>query len=135
MKIKIIIGIVVVALIGGYFMFSGNFAGGGAITNAPTYTDNNVSNNVEIGPDEDNRLVATTSRRSYLSVTSEGNGNVPVYCEANADAAATTQEGIKLATSTSMMYEFTANRGNLYVGSVRCTATASTTVLVVEFAD
>ena len=135
MNNKIMIGIVAVALIGGYFTFTNNSSIGGVITNAPTYKDSNVSNNIDIGPDEDNRLVSTTSRRSYLLITSEGNGNVPVYCEASADVPATTQEGIKLSTSTSMMYEFTADRGNLYVGSVRCTATASTTVLVTEFAD
>ncbi len=132
-KLSILITIVVLGAVGvALYSQPGQ---GGSITNAPTYKDNNVSNNVEIGPQEDNRLVATTSRRSYLLITSEGNGNVPVYCEADADVAATASEGIKLSTTTSMAYEFTASRGNLYVGSVRCTATASTTVLVTEFAD
>ena len=134
MNNKILIGIII---IGGFVGMSLYLSpgSGGAINNGPTHLDNKVSNNVEIGPDEDNRLVATTSKRTYLSIMSEGDGGVPVYCEADADVAATAGEGIKLSTSTSMIYEFTANKGNLYVGSVRCTATASTTVLVQEFVD
>lgn len=86
----------------------------------------------EVGPDENVQVVATTSR-SYLKITSEGGGNVPVYCKADADKEAVTSEGIKLATSTSMSHEWAGDKGNLYRGGVRCTATASTTILISEY--
>ena len=133
MKNKIIIGIIVVVLIGGYFMFSNNFSGGG-FAGSILPLSANISSSVEIGPDEDNRVFASSTRRVYASLmVIEAPGISAVYCEANGDAAATSGEGILLASTTSRLYEFTSDKGNLFAGSLRCTATASTTVLIQQF--
>lgn len=124
-----------VAVVAFTFISGSSASIGGVVANTPTHTVASVSSTDEVGPQENVRVVATTSRRSYLLLTSEGDGNVPVYCEGDQDKAATSGEGVRLSTSTDMSFEFSADKGNLYVGSVRCTATASTTLLIVEYAD
>lgn len=93
----------------------------------------NISSTDEVGPQENVRIVATSTNRVALTVMSTGSGDVPVYCEAAGDNDATSGEGIMLATSTSMIYEWTFDKGNLFGGALSCTATASTTVLIQQF--
>ena len=89
---------------------------------------------VEVGPDENVQVIASSSRRSYLYIASdELIIDIPVYCRADGDKLAAVNQGIKLSTTTSMVYEFTEDRGNMYGGAVRCTSAASSTLLVHEY--
>ena len=88
---------------------------------------------ITVGPDT-NVQISATSSRSYLLVERD-NSVAAVYCNANGDAyASTTVTGgvsFKLATTTGEKYEFDLDT-NSYDGAVRCTATASTTLIVFE---
>ena len=115
---------------------------GGLVSNSPTYTSANTSTGIEVGPQENVRVVATTSARSYLLLQHSGYSIDPIFCEADSDKAATALQGIQLGAlaiagsgTTTTAYEFSGDKGNLYVGSIRCTATASTTLLITEFKD
>lgn len=88
---------------------------------------------VTVGPQTDVQISATSSR-SYLLVERD-NGVAAVYCNANGDrSASTTVTGgvsFKLSTSTGESYEIELDK-NGYDGALRCTATASTTLIVFE---
>jgi hypothetical protein len=137
MKKEYIIGIAGLIVLIFAFTDIGGVDVTGRVQNTPTYSNANTSSVVTVGPQENVRVVATTSRRSYLRLQA-GTGIADAYCEAQADAPATSGEGIMIGTTTSAtynVYEFTADKGNLYTGSLRCTASASTTLLVTEFSD
>lgn len=91
-----------------------------------------VSDTIEVGPQADVQIVASSSR-SYLYVAREDNVS-PVYCNADGDNAAVIGGATSfiLATSTSNYYEMYLDK-NPYDGAIRCTAAASTTVVVLEY--
>lgn len=130
--IALIIGIVIGGIVAFVYVDGKSGVGGFAGNIHPLSAS--ISSTDEVGPDENVRVVASSTNRAYLSIQSDGNGNVPVYCEANGDNLAVSGEGIKLATSSNdMLYEFTSDKGNLFGGSLRCTATASTTLLIQQY--
>ena len=110
----------------------GHFADAGSYFTAPALTANK-SQRVTVGPQSNIQILASTSR-TYAMVTRDI-GNAVVYCNANGDRfASTTATGgvsFKLSTSTGETYEF-GLENNPYDGAVRCTATASTTLIVFE---
>lgn len=105
---------------------------GASADNLTTYQTAASSSAVIVGPQQNIRIVATSSLRNYLYVAND-TGVSAVFCKADQDKEAVLSQGIKLATSTSNFYEFTSSRGNLYVGAVRCTASASTTLILTEY--
>lgn len=106
---------------------------GRTVTNAPTHTVAQSELTDECGPQENVQLVATTSKRSYLYVGKADGDGIIVSLGADNDNLAVVNEGAQVGSTTP--YEFSADKGNLYVGGVRCTASASTTVSVVQYAD
>ena len=121
-----IIGALIVAAFTLSYMAQAN---GPFITSAITANQSLI---VEVGPDTDVQVLASTSR-SYAMLSRDGQGS-PVYCNADGDAVASTtldQASFKLSTSTGETYEFHIEK-NPYDGAVRCTATASTSVIVFE---
>lgn len=91
------------------------------------------SQRVTVGPQSNVQILATGTR-SYAQITRD-TLNAAVYCNANGDRlASTTVTGgvsFKLSTSSGEVYEFGLEK-NPYDGAVRCTATASTTIIVFE---
>jgi len=126
----LILGIVLIAVVGIYFTQDNSLSLG--TYNTPESITMKTSGSVTVGPDTNVSVVATTSRRAYLRLENTLDATAAVYCEANNDADATSIEGILLGTTTPA-YEFTANRGNLYAGTINCTSVASSTLLVTEF--
>ena len=109
---------------------------GGSAVNVPTFESAATSSAVTVGPQQNIQIVATTSSRSYLLLTNGSASTTDshaIFCRADYDKAAVANQGIKLSSTTGMTYEFTADKGNLYVGAVRCTAAASTTLLLHEY--
>lgn len=88
---------------------------------------------VTVGPQSNIQVLASSSR-SYARITRD-TLNAAVYCNMNGDRhASTTVTGgvsFKLSTSSGETYEIYQEK-NPYDGAVRCTATASTTVIVHE---
>jgi len=88
---------------------------------------------VTVGPDTNVQVLASSSR-SYALIQRDGS-QAAVYCNGNGDAgASTTATGgtsFKLSTSTGESYEYHLEK-NPYSGAIRCTATASTSVIVYE---
>lgn len=92
------------------------------------------SSAVQVGPQENVRVVATSTNRSYLYLANDNiSSGVPIYCKADGDKEAGLNQGIKLATTTSGFYEFSPEKGNAYYGSIRCTASASSTLTITSY--
>lgn len=119
---------------------------GGVVSNVPTFMSAASSSAIIVGPDNSVQVVATSSKRNYLLLTDEAfntvtaatssSSNNDIYCRADQDQQSTVNQGIRLsgtATSSTSSYEFTADRGNLYTGAVRCSAKASTTLGILEY--
>ena len=94
------------------------------------------SDSVSVGPQEDIQVSASSSGRTYLALqydtTSVG---VDVWCNADQDNAATVGEGVLIASTTDDggKHVWSFATGNPYQGGVRCTASATTTILRTEY--
>lgn len=105
---------------------------GGIVDNSPVLLNSATSSAIQVGPQQNVRVIATSTARSYLLLQKDDSNNTVIYCRADQDIAASVNQGIML-NATSTRYEFTYGSGNRYGGAVRCTAAASTTLLVTEF--
>lgn len=117
-------------------LFSGKEAGAATADIQTTFQSAATSSAITVGPQQNIQVVASSSLRTYLYISNEAtsSGSSNIYCNPNADKPAGLGTGIKLGTSTTQTYyEFASYRGNLYVGGLRCTSAASTTMTVVEF--
>lgn len=128
--ITFIVGLIAMALIAIGIQIQSADAGGYIVSPALSASK---AQRVTVGPQTNVQVLASTSR-SYAQITRD-TLNAAVYCNANGDRyASTTATGglsFKLSTSTGEVYEFGLEK-NPYDGAVRCTATASTTIIVYE---
>lgn len=131
MKLKYIIGIVITVLVISFLYFLN--AGTGGYANILLPIGASVSTAIDVGPDQDIQILATSSSRTYVSLMTAGEGGAVVYCEANSDIAATSGEGVAIASTTALLYEWTSDKGNLFSGALRCTSTATSTMFVQQF--
>lgn len=81
--------------------------------------------NVAIGPGVSTRIVASSTARLFLQIT-EASSTVPVFCNLS-DVPATSGPGIVLSTSSPT---FVINPLDLYVGSIQCISSASTSISI-----
>ena len=86
-----------------------------------------------MGPDSNVQVLATTSDRAYAYFAT-GSGVSAVSCNGNGDQLANSSTAVtfKLSTTTGHVYEMYLEK-NPYNGAVRCTAAASTTIIVSEY--
>lgn len=122
-------GVIVGAIIVAAFAFS-MFAQANSTFTYPNLTANK-NTVVTVGPDTNVQILATTSR-AYANIAREGLV-AAVYCNGNGDQAANASTAVtfKLSTTTGEVYEYFLEK-NPYDGAVRCTASASTTIIVSE---
>lgn len=92
----------------------------------------NRDTKVQVGPQQNIRVVATTTNRNFLRLENDTLA-ADVYCSADGDKIAVSGEGIKLSSSTPGSPFFEFDESLPYDGSVRCTAVASTSVSIVEY--
>lgn len=141
MKTKILIGLICLLAVTGLVIESKrpivvnvpenqNLSGVGA--SGPSYLVAATSSSVVVGPQQNIQIVATSSLRTYLEIMKDL-GDVSVYCRGDNDMPAIVNNGIKISTSTDNFYVWSEKKGNNYVGGLRCTASASTTVLVTAY--
>lgn len=128
---KFITYIAVVVVICGLFIINATQANSTFTLPALTAKTNTI---VTVGPDTNVQVLATTSDRAYAYFARE-NGVAAVYCNANGDQYASTTlpaVSFKLSTTSGEVYEMYLEK-NPYNGAVRCTASASTTIIVSEY--
>lgn len=126
MKQKVIIGLVLLLLVGGYFMWTkDNFQGGGVALNTPTFLVAATSGAMTITGDVQ---ILATSSRAYAIICNDS-ANV-VYLSIDGDKPASNLKGLRL-NAAGGCYEI--NKNNLYQGAVRATSTVSSSLIITEF--
>lgn len=97
----------------------------GSISN-PTYlTTVSVNKSITVGPQNSVQALATSTARQWAYFTATT--TVPIFCNLS-DASSTYPTGSGVVIHSTE--PFIINSENLYIGSIQCSATASTTLFI-----